>query len=95
MRRIRRVGGQGPPTPFYLYILPNAQLRGGAMVVISKYINPENIEIYSSKSANINILEASALKSIKYKNKDIIKDIVQNNHDIKNPRDRSTADYGN
>ena len=77
---------QNYQAPFYLYVLPNAQLRGGAMVVISKYINPTNIEIYSSKTANINILEPSALKSIKYKNNDIIKDILKNGDDVNNPK---------
>ncbi|VVU94719.1 Carboxyl transferase domain [seawater metagenome] len=70
--------------PFYIYLLPNSQLRGGAMVVISKFINIQNIEIYADPSAKSNILEPDGLKEIKFRKKDIIKKINQNNLDSTN-----------
>ena len=46
---------------------PHAQLRGGAMVVLSKSINPDSIQIWAYPLARINILEPSALKAIKFR----------------------------
>ena len=59
--------------PVIVYIPPYAQLRGGAMVVISKSINQDNINLFIDSTANANILEPNALQAIKYKDKDLIK----------------------
>ena len=61
--------------PVYIYLMPNSQLRGGAMVVISKFINKDKIEIYAEPSSVANILEPTGLKTIKFKEKDIINKI--------------------
>ena len=63
----------------YIYLLPFSQLRGGAMVVISKLINSEKIEIYADPTAKANILEHTALQSIKYKKKDILNKMENEN----------------
>ncbi len=67
--------------PFYIYLLPNSQLRGGAMVVISKLINKDNIEIYADSTASCNILEPDGLKEIKFRKKDIIERMKIDNID--------------
>jgi acetyl/propionyl-CoA carboxylase alpha subunit/acetyl-CoA carboxylase carboxyltransferase component len=68
--------------PVYIYLMPNSQLRGGAMVVISKFINKEKIEIYADPSSRANILEPSGLKTIKFKNKDILNKIKNDNQEV-------------
>lgn len=50
-----------------MYVPPFAQLRGGAMVVLTKSINPDQITMFADKSANINVLEPSALQSIMFR----------------------------
>jgi len=56
--------------PVYIYIPPYCQLRGGAMVVLSKSIN-NSIRMYADPTARVNILEPSGVLPIKYKPKDI------------------------
>jgi acetyl-CoA carboxylase carboxyltransferase component/biotin carboxyl carrier protein len=53
--------------PVYIYLPPHAQLRGGAMVVLSKSINQDKIHIWADPQARLNILEPNALKSIKFR----------------------------
>jgi biotin carboxylase/acetyl-CoA carboxylase carboxyltransferase component/biotin carboxyl carrier protein len=60
--------------PITIYVVPGGQLRGGAMVVLSKSLNPEKIRIFSSSTAKINVLEAKACKELKYKNKGDVSD---------------------
>lgn len=43
----------------YIYVLPDSQIRGGSMVVMSKAINP-NIRFLCDPSSNVNILEPEA-----------------------------------
>ena len=59
--------------PVYIYVMPYSQLRGGAMVVISKMINSTNIKMYADSTSNVNILEPNALQEIKFRKKDIEK----------------------
>lgn len=70
--------------PIYNYILPNSQIRGGAMVVIGKKINSDKIKWFSSPDTKLNILEPELLKSIKFKNNDLLKCIEYNNLDSSN-----------
>ena len=65
--------------PVYIYVMPYSQLRGGAMVVISKMINSNNIKLFADPTSNINILEPNALQEIKFREKDIIKKINSDN----------------
>ena len=67
--------------PVYIYVMPHSQLRGGAMVVISKMINSTNIKMYADPTSSINILEPNALQEIKFREKDIVKKIDQDNLD--------------
>ena len=39
--------------PIYNYILPNSQIRGGAMVVIGKKINSDKIKWFSSPDTKL------------------------------------------
>lgn len=66
----------------YIYLPPYAQLRGGAMVVLSKSICKDKIKIWADSKAHLNILEPNALKSIKFK-KTQIQDLVIR-HDLEN-----------
>ena len=56
--------------PVYIYVPPYCQLRGGAMVVLSKSIN-NRIRMYADPTARVNILEPAGVLPIKYKTKDI------------------------
>jgi biotin carboxylase/acetyl-CoA carboxylase carboxyltransferase component len=64
-----------------VYIPPNSSVIGGSLVVISKSIN-NNIKFITSMSAKVSILESSATKQLKFKQKDI--DILMNKHGDKN-----------
>ena len=57
--------------PVYIYVPPGGQLRGGAMVVFSKALNPACITFCASKTARINVLEPSGMKELRYRQKDI------------------------
>jgi biotin carboxylase/acetyl-CoA carboxylase carboxyltransferase component/biotin carboxyl carrier protein len=52
--------------PVYVYLPPGAELRGGAMVVISSGINPR-IRMWSDPSARVGILEPSGAYEVKFK----------------------------
>ena len=77
--------------PIFIYLPPYSQLRGGAMVVMSKGINPECISFYSDPTARINILEPSGYKTIKFKETELIK-IMERNMDEINPENISIYD---
>ena len=55
----------------FIYVPPYAQLRGGAMVVLSKSICKDKIKIWADNRAHLNILEPNALKSIKFRQQHI------------------------
>jgi acetyl-CoA carboxylase biotin carboxylase subunit len=61
----------------YIYVLPDSQIRGGSMVVMSKAINP-NIRFICDPSSNVNILEPDAGYEIIMANKlkDFTKDQI-------------------
>ncbi|KAF0992237.1 hypothetical protein HZS_7231, partial [Henneguya salminicola] len=65
--------------PVFVYIMPNGELRGGSWAVLDPSINPKYMEIYSCDTSSANILEPSALVSIKYRESDIIKTICRLN----------------
>lgn len=72
--------------PVFIYIPPFCQLRGGAMVVLSKSINKRFIRMYADPTARVNILEPSGVLPIKYKTKDIAE--TMDRHQI-NPTEKN------
>ena len=52
--------------PVYVYLPPGAELRGGAMVVISAGINPQ-IRMWSDPGARVGILEPAGAYEVKFK----------------------------
>ena len=59
--------------PVFVYIPPNAELRGGAWVVIDQQINPERVELYADPSARGGVLEPDGVVEIKFRQRDILK----------------------
>lgn len=53
--------------PVYLYLPPNAELRGGAWVVVDQQINPTKVELYADPSARGGVLEPEGVVEIKYR----------------------------
>eukprot|EP00834_Sanchytrium_tribonematis_P001027 NODE_22_length_42145_cov_1.310612.p1 type:complete len:2002 gc:universal NODE_22_length_42145_cov_1.310612:25236-19231(-) len=51
--------------PIIIYILPNAELRGGSWVVLDSKINPSQITLFADCKSRGNILEPEGLTSIK------------------------------
>jgi biotin carboxylase/acetyl-CoA carboxylase carboxyltransferase component len=52
--------------PVYVYLPPGAELRGGAMVVISAGINPQ-IRMWSDPNSRVGILEPAGAYEVKFK----------------------------
>jgi len=57
--------------PVFVYIPPLGELRGGAWVVLDSTINPNFMEMYSSKNSRGGVLESSGIVEIKYREKDL------------------------
>ena len=57
--------------PVFVYIPPEAQLRGGAWVVVDSTINSRVMEMYAAPSARGGVLEPAGAVSIKYRPKDV------------------------
>ena len=53
--------------PVFVYIPPEAELRGGAWVVVDSTINPEMMEMFADPTARGGILEPAGICGVKYK----------------------------
>jgi len=58
--------------PAIIYIPANAELRGGAWVVLDPTINPSKMEMYCDETGRGGVLEPAGTVEIKYKDKDVI-----------------------
>lgn len=58
--------------PVFVYIPPNAEIRGGAWVVVDPTINAGVMEMYSDKNGRGGVLEPAGLIAIKYRQKQLI-----------------------
>lgn len=61
--------------PVLVYLPPNAELRGGAWVVLDSLINPRYMESYADPESRGGVLEPEGTVEVKYKEKDLIKTI--------------------
>ncbi|KYN07737.1 Acetyl-CoA carboxylase 1 [Cyphomyrmex costatus] len=59
--------------PIFVYIPPNAELRGGAWAVVDPMINPRFMEMFADNNSRGGILEPDGTVEIKFRNKDIVK----------------------
>merc|ERR1711871_336344 len=57
--------------PLLVYIPPQAELRGGAWVVVDSTINSDVMEFYAAENARGGVLEAAGAASIKFREKDV------------------------
>lgn len=57
--------------PVFVYIPPEAQLRGGAWVVVDSTINSRVMEMYAAPTARGGVLEPAGAVSIKFRPKDV------------------------
>ena len=57
--------------PLLVYIPPQAELRGGAWVVVDSTINADVMEFYAAEDARGGVLEAAGAASIKFREKDV------------------------
>ncbi|XP_020292337.1 acetyl-CoA carboxylase isoform X2 [Pseudomyrmex gracilis] len=64
--------------PIFVYIPPNAELRGGAWAVLDPLINPRFIEMFADDTSRGGVLEAGGIVEIKYRMKDILKTMHRN-----------------
>lgn len=53
--------------PVFVYIPPEAELRGGAWVVIDPSINPDHMEMFADKNARGGILEPPGICEVKFR----------------------------
>ncbi|EZA53363.1 Acetyl-CoA carboxylase [Ooceraea biroi] len=61
--------------PVFVYIPPNAELRGGAWAVVDPMINPRFMEMFADNTSKGGVLEPEALVEVKFRQKDIVKTI--------------------
>lgn len=61
--------------PVMVYLPPNAELRGGAWVVLDSLINPQYMESYADPESRGGVLEPEGTVEVKYKEKDLVKTI--------------------
>ncbi|CDW53052.1 CPSase L D2 and Carboxyl trans and Biotin lipoyl and Biotin carb C and CPSase L chain and ACC central domain containing protein [Trichuris trichiura] len=61
--------------PVFIYIPPNAELRGGAWVVVDPAINSRYMEMYADPDARGGVLEPEGTVEIKYRERDLISTI--------------------
>ncbi|XP_028408241.1 acetyl-CoA carboxylase-like isoform X2 [Dendronephthya gigantea] len=59
--------------PVFVYIPCNAELRGGAWVVLDPTINPQVMEMYADEESRGGILEPAGAVEIKFRRKDLVK----------------------
>ena len=64
--------------PVYIYIPPHGELRGGSWVVLDPTINPEKMEMYADPDSRGGILEPSGITEIKFREKDQLLVMHQN-----------------
>jgi biotin carboxylase/acetyl-CoA carboxylase carboxyltransferase component/biotin carboxyl carrier protein len=57
--------------PVFVYLPPEAQLRGGAWVVVDSTINARVMEMYAAPTARGGVLEPAGAVSIKFRPKDV------------------------
>ncbi|KAK9457220.1 acetyl-CoA carboxylase [Dipodascopsis uninucleata] len=58
--------------PIFVYIPPNAELRGGSWVVVDPTINADMMEMYADEDARAGVLEPEGMVGIKYKREKLI-----------------------
>ncbi|XP_063700172.1 acetyl-CoA carboxylase isoform X3 [Culicoides brevitarsis] len=61
--------------PVFVYLPPNAELRGGAWAVLDSLINPEYMESYADPESRAGVLEPEGIVEVKFREKDITKTI--------------------
>lgn len=61
--------------PVFVYLPPNAELRGGAWAVLDTKINPTFMEMYADADSRGGVLEPEGIVEVKYKEKDLLKTI--------------------
>ncbi|XP_016151369.1 acetyl-CoA carboxylase-like [Sinocyclocheilus grahami] len=59
--------------PVFVYIPPQAELRGGSWVVIDPTINLRHMEMYADKDSRGGVLEPEGTVEIKFRKKDLVK----------------------
>lgn len=63
--------------PVFIYVPPNAELRGGAWAVIDPSINSRYMEAYADPDARAGVLEPEGTVEVRYREKDLIKTIYR------------------
>ncbi|KAK9460780.1 acetyl-CoA carboxylase [Lipomyces oligophaga] len=58
--------------PIFVYIPPNAELRGGSWVVIDPTINADQMEMYADEEARAGVLEPEGMVGIKYRREKLL-----------------------
>ncbi|PAA64942.1 hypothetical protein BOX15_Mlig015514g1 [Macrostomum lignano] len=61
------------PSPVMVYIPPQAELRGGAWVVIDPSINPDMMEMYADADCRGGVLEPEGTIEIRYRERELVK----------------------
>ena len=64
--------------PILTYIPHEAELRGGAWVVIDSTINPDQMEMYAAETCRGNILEPEGICEIKFREGDLLAAMARN-----------------
>lgn len=67
----------GYKQPVFVYIPPNAELRGGAWVVVDPQINPDFMEMYADRNSRGGILEPDGTVEIKFRKRDLVTMMLQ------------------
>jgi acetyl-CoA carboxylase carboxyltransferase component len=62
----------GYKQPVFVYLPPNATLRGGAWVVVDSTINKAVMEMYADPTARAGVLETAGLVEIKYRRPQLV-----------------------
>lgn len=58
--------------PIFVYIPPQAELRGGAWVVVDPTIHAETMEMYAATASRGGVLEPNGAAEIKFREKDYV-----------------------
>lgn len=69
--------------PIFVYIPPNAELRGGSWVVVDPTINADMMEMYADEEARAGVLEPEGLVGIKYKRDKLLETMARTDETYK------------
>lgn len=74
----------GYKQPVFVYIPPNAELRGGAWVVVDPEINSDFMEMYADRNSRGGILEPDGTVEIKFRKRDLVTMMLQTDEEYVN-----------